>query len=374
MISLRFHKGPCVAGKTIEGRVAVNVAEAQKDHVKQVLIKFQGAIVTYEQRPCKSVSDHPLSALYKTPTQIVDSVLSLWTQGMEFPNTESHVVSCPFQFQLPDNAPPSSDCERNVHCGRIWYSLELVAERSGHFRSNRRIYRRIQVVPAASLVQLLVRESLAQGWGGPWKTITQEEKLRHRIWGDYSHARATLSIPDLPSFPYDTPIPFILYIVTETEPLRLSDLRLEKNGKAVFPAPPTRLSDVTLILHREVKIRVRGNGETCHFRDTIDLQTRNFGVPGAETITPPVRGVDPIVDEPQLISQDKEDRGIWRRGVHFDSILVLPFAPTFNTATLDWRYTIQLVVPFPGVGNDLKFPEFPIHLGPGSLGPEDSLG
>ncbi|KAF8142728.1 hypothetical protein K438DRAFT_1877455 [Mycena galopus ATCC 62051] len=47
-ISLRLHKGPWVAGKIIEGRVAVNVAEAQKDHIKQVSIKFQGAIATYE--------------------------------------------------------------------------------------------------------------------------------------------------------------------------------------------------------------------------------------------------------------------------------------------------------------------------------------
>ncbi|KAF7347046.1 Arrestin-N domain-containing protein [Mycena venus] len=305
VISLRLHKGPCVAGKIIEGHVDVNVAKAQKDHITQVSIKFQGAIVTKIQTgggrtavAIPLVSSLISSILSQGMPQantnqttvltdnvpIVDSVLSLWMQGLEFPDTGSHVVSCPFQFQLPDNAPPSFDCKRKLHCGGIYYSLEVVAERSGHFRSPLRIYRRIQVVPAASQAQLLVRESMAQGWGGPWKTITREDKLRHRIWGDYSHARATLSIPDLPSFPYDTPIPFILYIVTETEPLRLSDLRLEKNGRTVFPAPPTRSSDVILLLHREVKIRVRGNGEIRHFKDTLDLQTRNFGVPGAETI------------------------------------------------------------------------------------------
>ncbi|KAF8142729.1 hypothetical protein K438DRAFT_1877456 [Mycena galopus ATCC 62051] len=290
---------------------------------------------------------------------------------MEFPDTGSHVVSCPFQFQLPDDAPPSFDCKRKLHCGGICYSLEIVAERWGHFRSPRRIYRRIQVVPAASQAQLLVMESLAQGWGGPWKTITREDKIKTQNLGRLFACARNVVNSGTSLVPYDTPIPFILYIVTETEPLRLSDLRLEKNGKTVFPAPPTRSSEVTLILHREGKIRVRGNSETHHFTNTINLQTRNFGVPGAD---PSARAVDAIVDEPEWIPKEKEDRVIWRRGVHFDSTLLLPFALTFNTATLDWRYTIQLVVPFPGLGNDLKFPEFPIHLGPGSAGASPRLG
>ncbi|KAF8201164.1 hypothetical protein K438DRAFT_1965686 [Mycena galopus ATCC 62051] len=44
--------------------------------------------------------------------------------------------------------------------------------------------------------------------------------------------------------------------------------------------------------------------------------------------------------------------------------MTLPYAPTTSTEIVDWHYTLVLVVPFPGSGNDLKFEMLlPLHAG-----------
>ncbi|KAJ6622100.1 hypothetical protein B0H10DRAFT_1762576, partial [Mycena sp. CBHHK59/15] len=123
---------------------------------------------------------------------LVHSNQSLWKQGTTFPEVGSHVLMCPFQFQLPENLPPSFHCSAHLRAGAISYSLEVVGDRPGLFRLNCCIRRLISVVPAASQNQLLAKDSLRHGWTGPWKDITQDKKLRTGIWGDYSHAHATM--------------------------------------------------------------------------------------------------------------------------------------------------------------------------------------
>lgn len=115
--------------------------------------------------------------------------LPLWDQGSAFPEPGSHVLSFPFQFELPESLPPSFHCWAYHRHATIAYSLEVVGEWLRFFRLNRRIRRLISVVPAASQNQLLAKETLMLGWTGPWKDITHEEKLRQGIWGEYSHAR-----------------------------------------------------------------------------------------------------------------------------------------------------------------------------------------
>jgi len=207
-----------------------------------------------------------------------------------------------------------------------------------------------------------------QGWSGSWKDIKREEKLRLGIWGDYSHARATLSIPNLPSFPIATPIPFNLEVETETKLVHRSD-RPEEKGKQLFPAPPARSSEVKQVLVRTTEIRARRL--TRRAEDTFDLQgIRSLGIEKVSL----VRAVEAVRDGAEWIPKEgKEDRGTWKRKVHFNSTLTFSFAPTFSTETLDWIYVAQFVVPFPGIGNDLKL-QFPIHLGPGSACPPPPIG
>lgn len=133
-----------------------------------------------------------LGALAKC-SQLIRAKQTLWTSGSAFPKTGSQVLSCPFQFQLPENLHPSfhySSESTFLHAGAISYSLEVIAERHGRLHANHQIRRLISVVPAATPEQLLTRESLREGWTGQWRDIIQEKKIRQGFWGDYSDARA----------------------------------------------------------------------------------------------------------------------------------------------------------------------------------------
>ncbi|KAJ7640807.1 hypothetical protein DFH06DRAFT_1000455 [Mycena polygramma] len=369
-IILNFQNIIRVAGETIAGTVDLNVALAQEHHIEHVQIGLRGLIKTYVAH-----TDTETLKLEDLP-QLVYSNLSLWTQGSAFPATRSHVLSLPFQFQLRANLPPSFHCDDDPPSrrGTISYSLEVVGARPGRFRVDRRIGRVFSVLPAASQSQMLAKESLRQGWVGPWRNITQADRLRHGIWGEYSRAHATLSIPNLHSFPVATPVPYSLHVVTETRTMTHSDRPEDKHGKPLFPAPPTQASRLTMRLWR--KATIRAGKETEYVEDSFHLQgTSHFG--DAKPVTRPHVQYPVVVDQPVWIPNDEKDekngRGSWRRAVHFSFTLAFPFAPTFSTEIIEWAYTLQVLVSFPGLGNDLKL-EVPINLCPGSACPPPPIG
>ncbi|KAJ7223745.1 hypothetical protein B0H12DRAFT_1150561 [Mycena haematopus] len=375
-ITLHFQNVVRVAGEIIEGRVDFHVPLMQKDGIEHLRIELLGVIKTGIFRQYGQVT-----ILHKQTVPLCSSSQSLWTSKST--QSDSDVVSCPFQFTLPEDLPPSF-CygKHSPPDATIRYSLDVVGERPGVFHRKRRIRRVFLVLPAASEGQLLVREQLRQGWDGPWKVTTQDAKVRQGIWGDYSHVYATLSLPDLPSFPILTPIPYTLRIVTETKTLDRSE-RPEKHGKPLFPVPPTQTSQV---LRRKIEYTVLdGSLHEEKRKDTFDLQksqnlvdnTASSRVRRAQTAhTQPMESspqVDAVVDEPEWIPKGEKDRGIWRRSAHFTSTLAFPFAPTINTETIDWAYTLQFSVPFPGIGNDLDL-ELPIHLSASSACPPPPTG
>lgn len=366
LITLNFQNEVVrIAGEILEGTVDLNVAVAQEDRIEQLRIKFRGVISTRV-----TVNSGDDSITHRETVPLVQSDLTLWTQGAASREARSHVLSCPFRFQLPKNLPPSF--YGFAHCsGTISYWLEVVGDRPGLFRSDRRIRRHISVLPAASQDQLIVTKALRQGWMGQWRNFNQSDKLRTGLWGDYSHAHAILSLPDLPSFPIATPIPFSLHITTETKTVKRSERPEEKPGKPLFPAPPTGLSQLKLGLHRETTVRVRG--KCLELEDNFDLQAiRDIRdtekVKQARSVP-----VQAVVDEPEWVPKDAKDRGIWKRTVHFNSTLTFPYAPTFSSHTLTWHYTVQVVVSFPGIGNNLKL-QFPITLVPGWPCPPPPIG
>ncbi|KAJ7640789.1 hypothetical protein DFH06DRAFT_1334510 [Mycena polygramma] len=366
-ITLNFQNLIRVAGETIAGTVDLNVALAQEHRIEHVRIKLRGSITTRI-----TTQNGQTRITHRQTVPLVHSDLLLWTQGAAFPAPGSHVLSLPFQFHLPANLPPSFHCDAHSRGGAISYSLEVVGARPGLFRFNRRIGRVFSVLPAADQSQLLAKESLRQGWVGAWRDIERADQIRQGIWGEYSRTHATFSIPNLRSFPVATPVPYSFHVVTETKTMDQSDRPEDKHGKPYFPAPPTQASRLTLGLRRRATIRVRDR--IRHVEDSYDLQgIRSFG--DAKPVARP--HVEVTVDDPVWIPKDDKDekkaRGIWRRAVHFNSTLAFPFAPTFNTETIDWAYTLQVVVPFPGIGNDLKL-EVPIHLGPGSACPPPPIG
>ncbi|KAJ7747728.1 hypothetical protein B0H16DRAFT_1850113 [Mycena metata] len=352
----------------IQGRVELNLISAQEDKLERLRIKFRGTVHTYlhilhfpqATTGAKNVDHSQIVTLFHE--EVV-----LWTREFASSDSDHHTSMFPFEFKLPENLPSSFHCWWIYRHATIGYSLEVVGERNGFHRWNRRIRRLISVVPGASEEHLLAKESLRQGWSGPWQDFVNEEKLRQEIWGHYSHARVRLTIPNMSSYPIATPITFRFHVETDTKRMRISDRPVDKHGKQLFPALPASASDMKLILHRRALIRVRV-GVGILAEDVEDI----FSLKGSLGDATRVAAIHHVIEEPQWIlapeSKDENSRGIWRRAAHFESAVAIPYAPTCSTETLDWEYHLRFVVPFPGIGNDLLL-DFPIQLHPVSACP-----
>ncbi|KAF7289346.1 Arrestin-N domain-containing protein [Mycena indigotica] len=353
-ITLQFRNITRVAGETLQGTVLVNVQLAQEDKIEQVRIKFRGSIHT-----SITESNGQSSTTYKQTIPLFHQKTPLWTQGSAYPDPGSHILSLPFEFTLPADLPPSFHCYAVNRHATIGYSLEVVGDRPGMFKFNRRIRRAISIVPAATPRQLLTRESLLQTWTGAWKPWVREEKLRRGIWGDYSHARATFTMPHLGFYPISTPIPFSLLIETDTKPMDREDCPdkpVDKNGKPLFPAPPTLSSEVKLSLYRWTQLRVKSR--VRQVEDTYKL-SNSLGDPHCvaavvHTESPPEWIVAPG-------SKDEKGKGFWRRAIKFESAVTINYAPTWQGETLRWHYQLTFTIPFPGIRNDFKI-FIPIQL------------
>ncbi|KAJ7287062.1 hypothetical protein C8J57DRAFT_1707461 [Mycena rebaudengoi] len=353
-ISLHFQDHVRVAGEVIQGRVDLNVALAQKDGIEHLRIKFRGSIETTIKRSAYNgvaITDTP----YKQNVSLFRMDKTLWDSGT---TPGAHALEFPFQFQLPEGLPPSFHCSAPRHSAVISYSLEIVGDRPGLFHRNRRVRRLISVVPAASTQQLLAKESLKQGFRGAWKLIGIDKKMRKGILGDYSYAKIELQIPDSPSFPIATDIPFRFHVVTHTKSMRHSERPVDKHGELLFPAPPALFSDVALGLLRKTNIKASPF-------DEVDKEVFKLNALGDATSLAAVRVIDS--QEEWLPDPNSKDHGIWKREIQFESAVALNFAPTSVAKTVDWQYKLCFEVPFPGMGNDLKL-EVPIHLDPGSAG------
>ncbi|KAK7039609.1 arrestin-N domain-containing protein [Favolaschia claudopus] len=380
-ITLNFKNLVRVAGETIEGTVDLNLPLIRKDGIEELRLEMQGIVKTriyrtYGQVTVVHKQVLPLFEPFNQP---------LWSASNS--SESDDVASYPFRFTIPENLPPSfCYCEKWMSrpSATVRYSLEVVGTRPGVFHRNRRVQRVFLVMPAATASQLEQAETMRQGWSGPWKGNPAEDKIRQGIWGDYSHVSATLSLPDLPSLPISAPIPYTLTVTTETKTLDHSERPEDKHGKPIFPAPPTQASELSLSLRRKVKYTARDAGalhkEKRH--DSFDLQ-KTVGLsdttesPALRRTQPAeIRRVEPagdgqvMVDEPEWVpGEDGKKKGVWRRSVHFTSLMALPFAPTtWSAEILEWSYKLQITIPFPGVGNDLKL-EIPIQLNPSAACP-----
>ncbi|KAJ7032777.1 hypothetical protein C8F04DRAFT_1106511 [Mycena alexandri] len=365
-LTLHFHDMTRVAGEMIQGSVELNLISAQEDNLDRLRIKFRGTIHSKITTTGYRNVDH-----YQFVTLFHEDLV-LWARESASLDSDHHTLTLPFEFKLPENLPSSFHCWWIYRHATIGYSLEVVGERAGFHRWNRRIRRLISVVPGASEKQLLAKESLRQGWNGPWQDFANEEKLRQGLWGHYSHARVRLTIPNMSSYPIATPIPFRFHVETDTKPMRISDAPVDKHGKQLFPALPALASDMKLILHRRALIRVHV-GAKLLTEDVEDI----FPLEGSLGDATRVAAIDHVIEEPQWIlapgSKDEKDLGIWRRAAHFESAVAIPYAPTCSTEILDWEYHLRFVVPFPGLGNNLEL-EVPIHLDPGSACPPPPIG
>ncbi|KAJ7856188.1 hypothetical protein B0H14DRAFT_2578921 [Mycena olivaceomarginata] len=342
-ITLHFQNLVRVAGETIEGCVDLHVPLLRKDGIEILRIEMQGVIKTFGDRFLEHTGRSPLCT--NRPSLSFLRRVNHYGHHPIPRRADSDVVSLPFRFTLPKDLPPSFAF--GSYSATVRYSLEVVGERPGVFHRNRRVRRVLVVMPAATESQLIARESLRQGWNGPWKATTQDEKV---------------SLPDLPQFPISTPVPYTLHVVTETKTLDRSDRPEDKHGKRYSPS---RLLSPLICFapqHRIHRSRSQALASTTEMKKVRRAQT------APTQPMEPAGEVHTITDEPEWVPKDDKERGIWRRSVRFTSTLAFPFAPTSTTETLRWSYTLLFTISFPGIGNDLKL-EVPVHLGPASACP-----
>ncbi|KAF7296023.1 Arrestin-N domain-containing protein [Mycena kentingensis (nom. inval.)] len=367
-LKLHFQNITRIAGETLTGRVDIDFQQVQQDNLEEVRIKFVGVVNTKI-----SIKRGNTTTDYRSSIQLFHVKFPLWTQGTVYPDAGQHTLSIPFQWTLPVNLPPSFHCEAYHRNGTVAYSLEVVGQRAGMFRFNRRIRRVLQIVPAALPHQLAIKESLMQGWTGQWKSYSKEDKLRRGIWGDYAHARARLTLPDVPSFPIGATIPFSLYIETDTKPMDRKDAPeapVDKHGKPLFPAPPQDSSLVSLKIHRWSQVRAKNYTRTVDDNFTL---TGGLGEARKESIAAVGHTLTPAVWIPAGLDEKGGGKGVWRRSLRLDSKMTLVFAPTFQTEIIQCAYQIKISIDFPGIGNDLKL-EIPIQLDPGTACPPPPIG
>ncbi|KAK7013179.1 arrestin-N domain-containing protein [Favolaschia claudopus] len=354
LIALRFPNFVRVAGEVIEGRVDLNVPLARRDGIDHLSIELEGVIKTLG----RVVVHHkePFLLLFDSPSQ------TLWSSKATQPDISCDILSCPFRFTLPSSLPPSFTCGSSTPPdATVRYSLQVVGARSGTLQRNRRFKRVFLVMPAASERQ--VGPATAPG-----NIFVRTRRFDRAIWGEYSGVHASLSLPDLPSLPSSTPIPYTLHIMTDTKTLDKSDRPEDKHGKPLFPAPPTQLSELSLVLHRRAKYIVRDSGvdHVAERKDSFDLQNVPRRIHRPST--------DLLVDDATWIPDaSSEERGVWRRSVRFMSTFVSRFAPSCRTETLKWMYTLEITIPFPGMGNDLTL-KVPITLNPLAACPPPPIG
>ncbi|KAJ7470385.1 hypothetical protein FB451DRAFT_1253559 [Mycena latifolia] len=345
-ITLHFQNRVRISGEVLQGHVELNVPLALQDGIEHVRVKLRGSIYV---EITESTTTHSAnggsqrsSSTERRRIEVLHADASLWTQGI---GPQAGILSLPFQFHLPVGLPPSFHCSVLDRKGIISYAIEVVADRPGIFKSNRRIASVFSLVPPAAPQDLGFQQFLLQGWSGEWKAVVHEDKIRRGIWGDYSIVKTKLVMPALAAFPMSTMFPFRIHITTETKPVRRTDGPEEKT-KPLFPAPPMNFSQLQLTLIRNVHLRTSHR----HARpaETVLLVGETGESPGSVT-----RLLE--ADPPEWIPSSKDkDKGIWRRTVHMQSAMCLSVPPTFSTEILSWDYAFRFRVPFPGIGNDVQ--------------------
>ncbi|KAJ7273339.1 hypothetical protein C8J57DRAFT_1317592 [Mycena rebaudengoi] len=335
-IGLHFQNRVHICGEALQGHVDVNVR-----------VKLRGSIyaeITENTHTTSSNNHHKQhTTTERRRIEVLRADVLLWTQATTLPDYAG-VLSLPFQFLLPDNLPPSFHCSVANRIGIISYAIEVVADRPGIFKFNRRIASVFSVVPAASPPDLGFKQFLLDGWSGEWKAVVHEDRIRRGIWGDYSLVKTKLVMPALVAFPMSTAFPFRVHITTETKPVKRTDSPEEKN-KPLFPAPPMNLSELEITLIRNVHFKV--SQRHAYTTETVALV-------GGTGESPRSRTTFMEADPPEWIQSPDSSKGIWRRTVHMASTVSLPFPPTFSCEILGWDYAFRFRVPFPGIGNDVQ--------------------
>ncbi|THH01546.1 hypothetical protein EW026_g1148 [Hermanssonia centrifuga] len=171
--------------------------------------------------------------------------------------------------------------------------------------------------------------------------------------GNVDYYVEVISLPDIDVFPVQSPIPFILTVLTTSKPSQQEDSSKEQ---AVFPVPP---ADPRKGIELKLLRRVAVNAGVKKQFSAGDLTVYLGGLgPEAQDDT---AQIDPVERTWVPTTENPKYAGFWRQEAKFRSTFTLDCAPSFEFRTIKAYYTMHIKVNFPGVGNDVEF-QFPADL------------
>ena len=143
----------------------------------------------------------------------------------------------------------------------------------------------------------------------------------------------------------DTPVPFIINVVTTTKPMNKADLG---PGQSIWPAPPSRIEDVEFTLERTCAVRP-GKGVDPTFQHLFvtylgGLGPKSKGKHDCEVaIEQKERVWLPSADQ----KNSRSTVGQWRQEVTFKSFFNLSYIPpSFETESFSLRVRDHFCAPY----------------------------
>ncbi|KAH9884968.1 hypothetical protein C8Q73DRAFT_347945 [Cubamyces lactineus] len=345
-ISIHLTRTLFVSGCAVEGEVELNFRRIHEDNVQSVHVKLRGSAYTSITRD--RITHMEVSSL-------VRSSQTIWSRGSGvYAPPGSDILRIPFRLQLPPNLPPSFHYNIYPVEASIKYSLTAVGVRQGFFHLNRNVRMPLAVVPKDS-VGIRELEKLPTSTSGhayeyvPMRTLWKEDKIRRGLWGDYATVRVELSIADLAVYPLFVPIPFEIRVKTVTPPISRAKADAYPPDKAVFPPVPTSFSMVQLKLKRKLHVRAQiyRDESTCDVSIRTTDQPIRVELPEKEWVV----GEGAGQSEKAKTSAAK---GTWVQRATFAATFRLDCPPSFQLDTIKCEYTLELKIPFPGIGNGVR--------------------
>ncbi|THH28249.1 hypothetical protein EUX98_g5935 [Antrodiella citrinella] len=370
-VNLTLPPGTYVGGQPVFGQAQLHFPEVLEDDIQEVHVKLRGYIFTRITRRNPQVGERPAyenirEVNYQHDTiDLVKENISIWSRANGPRPDGAQMLQIPFQFVLPPNALPSFDWNHGVDLqASISYFVEIVGVRDGMLHRNRRVRAGLAVLPPdpqGAMVNRTLRLRLPY----EWRIAEAHKKIRRGIFGKYARVTAELHLPNYPSLPLFTPIPFVLRVLTKTKQEKF-DAKDENPAEDLFPAPPTHPNQVEFQVRRYVTLRARlaSDRREDHFADLAGMCKNGTGE-GVEVHVNPRRWIPAKEDHDSDSAGSNDDRkGKWLQETIMRGTFVLNFPPGFETENLTLRYEINMKVDFPGIGNDLKI-EVPLVVSSG---------
>jgi hypothetical protein len=223
--------------------------------------------------------------------------------------------------------------------------------RSNTFKKTRSVRKVFCVIPATTSKNVYYKTLLLEEWKYGLQSFKVENRIRRWPWEDYSHVQAEacaqiiakltqdltvfslqLIIPDLPSFPTCTPIPFRLLVTTETKLVRRpsNPSSFLRKKDTLFPVPPTSPSQIDLHLAHHAIVTAKGQVRTIKGR--VEYLG---GMSDDSALAKLGNKFRMNVLEPAWITHTAdESRGTWKRTVQFESFMEFSCPPSFTQPTL----------------------------------------